>query len=159
MVTIRVLRWIGRGLKAFAETIPQVWLQTAAIVASVFFAWILIAFADFGFSGSVFFGGCTLLIALAAEAWIISRALYRKNRQEAISRMAAGDLSTPIALKAWTKKDRQEAEDISRIHDTVSIAVEKQLQSERLKTELNIIVFMITVTFSEMPIASNICEP
>lgn len=136
MVTIRVLRWIGRGLKAFAETIPQVWLQTAAIVASVFFAWILIAFADFSFSGSVFFGGCTLLIALAAEAWIISRALYRKNRQEAISRMAAGDLSTPIALKAWTKKDRQEAEDISRIHDTVSIAVEKQLQSERLKTEL-----------------------
>ena len=100
------------------------------------FIWILIAFADFRFFGSVFFGGCTLLIALAAEAWIVSRALYRKHRQEAISRMAAGDLSTPVALKAWAKKDRQEAKNLSRIHDTVSVAVEKQLQSERLKSEL-----------------------
>ncbi|MBR3392734.1 MAG: HAMP domain-containing histidine kinase [Firmicutes bacterium] len=136
MVTVRILRWIGRGLKGFAQTLPQVWLQTAAIVSIVLFIWILIAFADFRFFGSVFFGGCTLLIALAAEAWIVSRALYRKHRQEAISRMAAGDLSTPVALKAWAKKDRQEAKNLSRIHDTVSVAVEKQLQSERLKSEL-----------------------
>ena len=136
LFVIIVFRWIRRGLKAFFRAIPHVWKQLILIAGVSFACWLLVMIGSESVDSRIFFSLLFFVIAAGIIFATVQKALYTKERQAAVARLAQGDLTTPVKLKARGIEDQKEAADLSRLHDTVSVAVEQQLQSERMKTEL-----------------------
>ena len=127
----RAVKWCWRTLCALCRGIvggiPMIW-RTAlgCVVVSI----LLIAFESNRAYGLLLM----LLIALSLAACLFSLQL-RKLQKEGEA-LAAGDLNAQVDTK-WMYWDlKRHAENLNSIGDGMAIAVEKQLKSERLKTEL-----------------------
>ena len=70
--------------------------------------------------------------------WLVSlSAVMQMTRlQEGSKRIAEGDFSTPIDTKGLFWEFKTHAENINKVGDGIANAVEKQMKSERFKTEL-----------------------
>lgn len=123
----RVLCALWRGLRSLAGAIPMIW-RTAlgCVVVSI----LLIAFESNHAYGLL----VILLIALSLAACLFSLQL-RKLQKEGEA-LAAGDLDAQVDTKRMYWDLKRHAENLNSIGGGMAIAVEKQLKSERLKTEL-----------------------
>ena len=127
----RAVKWCWRTLcalcRGIVDGIPMIWRTVVGcLVISVLF----IAFE------SNHAGGALLLTlsVLSIAACLFSLQL-RKLQKEGEA-LAAGDMSAQMDTK-WMYWDlKRHAENLNSIGDGMAIAVEKQLKSERLKTEL-----------------------
>jgi signal transduction histidine kinase len=84
-------------------------------------------------------GGMLLWFAVVAIFfWIVtlSAVMQMAKLQEGSRRIAGGDLSTPIDTKGLFWEFKVHAENINKVGDGIANAVEKQMKSERFKTEL-----------------------
>ncbi|MBO4887750.1 MAG: HAMP domain-containing histidine kinase [Firmicutes bacterium] len=136
MFLVIVLRWIGRGMKTFFEAIPQMWKQLALIVGITLGVNFVALLAADSWGGRLMLSLIIWTIGIVIIVKTVRKGLYERMRQAVVTRLAEGDLASPVELKARGREDQAEAANLSRLRDTVSMAVEKQMQSERLKTEL-----------------------
>ena len=130
----KVLKWcwgvlcaIGRGMMNLLHAIPMIW-RTAlgCVVVSI----LLIAFESNRAYGLL----VMLLIALSLAACLFSMQLRKLQREG--EALAAGDLDAQVDTK-WMYWDvKRHAENLNSIGDGMAAAIDKQLKSERLKTEL-----------------------
>lgn len=130
----RVVKWcwktlcdILRGVWEFLLAIPLVW-RTGVITWGIVFIGAI--FASTGGIGMYLFGG--ILLTLVACAFSMQ---LRKLQKEGEA-LAAGNMSAQVDTKHMFWDIKCHAENLNSIGDGMAIAVEKQLKSERLKTEL-----------------------
>ena len=123
----RGLKAIGRGIRSILRALPLVW-RTAlgCCVVSI----VLIA-AESNHAGGLLL--IVLLLLSAAACWV---AVQLRRLQRAGRALAAGDLSAQVDTKGMLWDLKRHGEDLNAVGRGMSIAVEEQLKSERLKTEL-----------------------
>ena len=131
-------RWTLRGLKAARNMLPIVarWvgliliLAMGALVSLIFAA---NAWHDFWifFWGMWFLGFCLLiLVTIGYGAWCFGSLLNGAKN------MAQGDLNQKINNQYLRGAFRQMAAELNSLADGAKIAAERQMKSERMKTEL-----------------------
>ena len=132
----KVLKWcwgvlcaIGRGMMNLLHAIPMIWRTVVlCILASV---------ATMILAGEFYYGGVQLivfLLVLSVAACLFSAQLRKLQREG--EALAAGDLDAQVDTK-WMYWDvKRHAENLNSIGDGMAAAIDKQLKSERLKTEL-----------------------
>ena len=125
-----VLCAFGRGVMNLLHAIPMIW-RTAALCVLVSAATVILADAGY-YDG--YFKLVALLFLLSVAACLFSLQL-RKLQKEGEA-LAAGDLDAQVDTK-WMYWDvKRHAENLNSIGDGMAAAIDKQLKSERLKTEL-----------------------
>lgn len=129
----RFLRWCGRMLGAAARALPLVW-RTALLLLLV--------------SAAEFFGIVTLYhdVEVLATVWLLEKlvlvpaalylALMTRRLLSGGAALAAGELDARIDTRRMVWELRRHGENLNDISRGMQRAVEKQLRSERLKTEL-----------------------
>ena len=131
-------RWIFRGLKAAGKMLPIVarWvgiLLALGIAALISLLLLLDAWRDFWefFWLLATFGLCVLILAVVAYgAWCFGTLL------KGAKNMAHGDLDQKIETKYLLGSFGQMAKELNNLADGAKIAAERQMKSERMKTEL-----------------------
>lgn len=136
----RLLRWIGRGLLAFGRgvlslcrSIPILW-RTALLVLGLGAFDLLVVAVAWDMPGLALIMVFLELVAVAAlalySAWVMRRL---KQAGEAL---AGGRLSAQVDTKGMLWDFKCHGENLNRIGDGMSRAVEERLRSERMKAEL-----------------------
>jgi signal transduction histidine kinase len=123
---------VFRFVKNVIRAVPVVWKTTAAALVITFIDFMLVMFSydenEFILLWAVFH------VILIASAVLISAALrYLKDSGR---RIAAGDTDYRVDVKRLHGDFREHGEDLNNISGGIAIAVEEQMKSERLKTEL-----------------------
>ncbi len=124
------LRWLGRWISRLADTLPVVWQYAVlggvmgllvTITALLVPAWgvIPLVAAILLFGGAVIYGGYAYGIILRGAA-----------------RMAAGDLDDKIDTRFLVGAYGRCAERLNALADVAVVAARKQMQADRMKTEL-----------------------
>ena len=126
-VLCRGLRIIWRGTVAAVRAIPLVWRTVLGGTALAFLSVILLG------NGA---GGLFLLLSLLLIAAAGAAALQLQKLRKGGQALAAGDLSYKVDTHRMFWDFRRHGEDLNAIGRGMRIAVEDQLKSERLKTEL-----------------------
>ena len=133
-LTYRFLRLLWRGLRA-------IWRGTVAAVRAIPMVWrTLLVSTGLAFLIAILLGNhaggaytlLSLLLILAASAFAYQLQKLRKGGQA----LAAGDLGYKVDTRRMLWDLRRHGEDLNAIGRGMRIAVEDQLKSERLKTEL-----------------------
>ena len=133
-LTYRFLRLLWRGLRA-------IWRGTVAAVRAIPLVWrTLLGSTGLAFLIAILLGNhaggaytvLSLLLILAASAFAYQLQKLRKGGQA----LAAGDLGYKVDTRRMLWDLRRHGEDLNAIGRGMRIAVEDQLKSERLKTEL-----------------------
>lgn len=118
----RLVLALWRALVGFVRALPLVWRTAAAGIALSVLALLL------GHASAL------LLLALTAAACLFSMQLRRL--QKGGEALAAGDLSAQVDTSRMYFDLRRHGENLNAISRGMSIAVDRQLRSERLKAEL-----------------------
>ena len=136
--TLRLLRWIGRGIAALFHLLPLVWqwLLAAALMAlTPVTAFICLRNCWDGFWefiwAMVFFGSIIVDILI-----IVHWAYCLGQMMKGVQVMSHGGLHYQIPTRRMTGKFKQFAAAINSMAGAARIAAERQLKSERMKTEL-----------------------
>ena len=133
-LTYRFLRLLWRGLRA-------IWRGTVAAVRAIPLVWrTLLGSTGLAFLIAILLGNhaggaytvLSLLLILAASAFAYQLQKLRKGGQA----LAAGDLGYKVDTRRMLWDLRRHGEDLNAIGRGMRIAVEDQLKSERLKSEL-----------------------
>ena len=135
----RILKWLwklcrlaGRGLRKVIDLLPVMWQWIAA--GGVLGIILLIICAG---SASHWYSVFPLFVCCLAFAALVVYCGYSYGViQKGIKRMKAGDLGEKIKTDWLFGSFKTIAEDLNALADVVAIAAEKQLKSERMKTEL-----------------------
>ena len=136
----KVLRFFGRFCKGFfrgaaglIRGIPMVW-RTVLIclaVCAVEFLGLLLFYHD---TGSLLFFGAVEKIVLCVI--VISAAVMCKNLQKGSEALAEGNLNYKLDTSHMVLTFKEHGENLNRIGEGMSTAVEQRMKSEHLKTEL-----------------------
>ncbi len=136
----RLLRWcwrilcaLGRGIAALARGIPLVWKTALLLAAICLYELICIAGLHWNVEGLFVSWLIEKLLLCAGAIWL---ALQLRRLQESGAALAAGDLDNQVDTKHMYWDFKRHGENLNAISQGMGIAVEKQLRSERLKTEL-----------------------
>ena len=121
------MRWLGRKLNRFFSLMPMTWQWTVA--GMFWFCLTLIA-------GSTHSSFLTLVGIVGAIAMVLYAAHCFGVLLESTKKMSKGDLSTKVDDKFLVGCFREFAEDLNDLADVAVVAAQKQLKSERMKTEL-----------------------
>ena len=136
----RILKWLGRNLRAVGRGlltllrgIPLVWKTVLLLAAICLYELICIAGLHWNVEGLFV---SWLLEKLILCAGVLFLALQLRRLQESGAALAAGDLDAKVDTRHMYWDFRRHGENLNAISQGMGIAVEKQLKSERLKTEL-----------------------
>ena len=128
----RVLCAAGRGVLELLRGVPLVW-KTLLVVAGLSQLEFL-TFINSGIHQDAFF--LWLLIRGLECAAVLFIALQLRKLQEQGEALAAGDLDAKVDTSRMFWDFRRHGENLNDISRSISLAVDEQLKSERLKTEL-----------------------
>ena len=128
-LVVIIIRLIFKGIFA----IPLVW-RTVVLLASVSFFEFVIIMAS-GAEPKVLVIGW-FLEKIVFYPFIFYIALMLKKLKVAGDKIAAGDISYRAGTKGLWGDFRKHAVNLNAVSDSVTIAVEERLKSERMKTEL-----------------------
>ena len=131
-------RWTVRGLKAAGSMLPIVAKWVGLILGLVLCAFLSLVVClncwDYIFQvfwGLVTFGFCVLILAVIGyAAWCFG------NLLKGAGNMAQGDLDQKIENKYLFGSFGQMAKELNHLADGAKIAAQRQMKSERMKTEL-----------------------
>lgn len=133
----RVVHWFQTLYESRREN--QKLIIRYVVILIVNFFLLLIVFLLFGvwYPGAGFF---FLLILILADVYMLYRlAKNEKGKDEiksALKEISQGNLDYQIDTADMSKQNREMAEEVNRMRDGLKTAVETQLKSERLKTDL-----------------------
>ena len=141
---LRFLRWVAGGLKfavrgcrAMFRLLPVIWqwLLTALLMVTVPFI-ALIFFVDAWHIWEIFWGLVLLLTVLADIAMVCYGAWCFGTLMKGAKTMAQGNLNYHIPTGFMIGAFRDFGVQLNSLADAAHLAAEKQLKSERMKTEL-----------------------
>lgn len=127
----RVCRFCGRCISRFLGVLPVIWewLLIAFGLALGLFITMLITFETGFFLILLWWCGVGVVV-VGYGGWCYG------NIRKGIKRMKEGNLNEKINTEWMFGSFKSIAEDLNALADVVAIAAEKQLKSERMKTEL-----------------------
>ena len=132
-----LLYWVCRGAWAGAKWVWYV-LKNLPLVWKTALVWGIISFVELVACLSERAEACLVvwfIEKLVLTPVILLFAIGLKKLQDGARRMAAGDM-VPVPEKFLFPDERKHAQSLNSIGQGARLAVEKQLKSERLKTEL-----------------------
>ena len=130
----KALRFVFRAIGKLISLLPMIWQYVLAVVAMGIAILITIAVCANGSGAAILFflfhtvTGCIGLVAYGGYA--LGTIL------KGIKRMRQGDLNQKINTRFLFGSYRKAAEDLNSLAEAAKLAAEKQLKSERMKTEL-----------------------
>ena len=124
---LRTLAAFGKLLLDILRGIPLVWKTALGSLVLWLFVFALCS------SNAV---GLAILVALLVSLLTCAAAMQLRRLQKGGAALAAGDFETKIPTKHMYWDFKRHAENLNSVGEGMSLAVEKQLKSERLKTEL-----------------------
>jgi len=122
-----LFRWIGRKLHRWLSLMPVTWQWT--LTGCFLFCMILIAATTYN-------DGMTLLCVVGSLALILYGSHCFGVLLDSTRKMGKGDLDTKVDDKLMIGCFKEFAEDLNDLADVAVVAAQKQLKSERMKTEL-----------------------
>lgn len=125
----RIIKALGRGIRNVVRALPLVW-RTALGGAVLTAVLTCLAADDYNHSFGAF---CIMALLTLAACWI---ALQLRRLQKAGQALAAGDLAAQVDTRGMLWDLKGHGEDLNAVSRGMAIAVDEQLRSERLKTEL-----------------------
>ena len=128
----RALCAAGRGVRDLLRGIPLVW-KTLLVVLGLSQLEFL-AFINSGIGQDAFF--FWLLIRAVECAAVLCVAVWLRRLQEQGEALAAGDVDAKVDTSRMLWDFKRHGENLNDISRSISLAVDEQLKSERLKTEL-----------------------
>ena len=135
---VRGLRWVGRGCRAVFGMLPLIWqwLLAAFLMAACPIACLLCAAAAWdGFWE--FFWIMMLVLSVLGDIALIAYWAYSLGQlMKGVTVMSQGGLHYQIPTRRMTGRFRDFAAAINSMAGAARIAAERQLKSERMKTEL-----------------------
>ena len=138
LLICRTYRWIKEKWLFLYRNLNCLW-QSVVVVSGFAFLTVLVGtFCILVYDSAIviFFWIYMLLAYLALLALAIVFQLQYRRVREGIRRIGAGDPAAQVDLEGLYGDLRRAAEELNQIQAAVQLAVEKQLKSERLKTEL-----------------------
>ena len=135
---VRALRWVARGCRAIFLMLPLIWQWLlAAVLMAICPVVCLIAMAAAWDGFWEFFWAVMLIASLCGDIFLIARwAFCLGQLQKGVAIMSQGGLHYQIPTRHMTGKFRDFALAINSMAGAARIAAERQLKSERMKTEL-----------------------
>ena len=126
-LTAGLFRWMGARVNRFAALLPLTWqwILMGGLMLGLVFVTVAGRF-DLGMVLSVLFA--VVLILYGANCF--------GKLQEAVRKMSRGDLGGKVDDKRMVGAFRDFAQDLNDLADVAKLAAQKQLKSERMKTEL-----------------------
>lgn len=129
----RICKGLFRGLKTLLRGTPMVW-RTVLLCLAVCLMEFLGLIAFYRYSGILlFFWGLEKVILCVAVTFA---AILCKNLQEGSEALAEGDLNYHLDTSHMILDFKEHGENLNRIGEGISAAVEQRMKSEHLKTEL-----------------------
>ena len=130
---IRLVKFAGKTVLLLLRNLPLIWRTVLIAVGLVAADWLLLFLAFNGEGDAVLFWILKVLVQTGA---LLYGALFMRKLQQGGAALAAGDLSfkTDTRIMFWDFK--RHGENLNRISEGMSAAVEERLRSERMKTEL-----------------------
>lgn len=135
MLVYRVCHWLKTKCLNLYHSLPSIWkgllVGCIACVLTLYVGTYCIyveSIALFWLFMGVLFVGLAGVIA--------AYQLQLRKLQEGIRQVASGDLDARVESRGMHGDMKEQAENLNHINEAVKTAVEKQLKSERLKTEL-----------------------
>ncbi|MGN0998085.1 MAG: sensor histidine kinase [Faecousia sp.] len=125
-------KWVLRGLCSLAGMLPVIWqwLLTALLLAFL----TLLAFVEVI---SRYGNGLWLLLALAADLFMVAYSGYALGvLLSGAKEMTKGNLNRKINTKYLIGSFREFAQQLNSLSETAMVAAQKQMKSERMKSEL-----------------------
>ncbi len=131
----KCLRFIGRGIVTVFRALPMIWRGAVVLALNAILDFvILLMFLDRTLEGVgifLFFLKMALVFGLGLYA-----AIFMRKLQKGANALASGDLSYTTDTKGMFWDFKRHGENLNRISEGMTAAVEKRLQSERMKAEL-----------------------
>lgn len=129
----RICKGLFHVLKTLLRGIPMVWrtVLLCLIVCLVEFLGLIVFYHDTGVL--LFFWGLEKVILCVAVTFA---AILCKNLQEGSEALAEGDLNYHLDTSHMILDFKEHGENLNRIGEGISAAVEQRMKSEHLKTEL-----------------------
>lgn len=118
--------------KAFCA-IPMV-ARTIVVLCGITFVEFLYILGCHGDDGRLIIGW--FLAKVILYPMILYIAYMMSRLKTAGSRLASGDIGTPVDTKGFVLDFKQHAVNLNKVSDSVGLAVDERLKSERMKTEL-----------------------
>jgi len=133
----RIFKIIGKGIHQIYDR------RKATTKMIILFSLFIISFsvleaAIIFFHGiwKILFGACYLLLGISVLWKLLEREIQNTKLAEGAERIADGDLNYKINMRDFKGIDKRLVKAINRICDGLSIAVEKSIKDERMKTDL-----------------------
>jgi len=133
----KLLRRFGKLLGKFFRLLPLMWQWIVTAIAMVLLPTIcfVLALSTYRF-GRFFFVMWTIMFCLADIAMVCYGAYAFGILIRGAKQMKEGDLSAKIPTKYLFGVFREFADHLNALADVATVAAKKQMQSERMKTEL-----------------------
>ena len=126
----RIFRWIGKKIRRFLSLLPLTWQWLLMGFTMIFV--LLLSIDSFKDGNDI-----ALPIGLAITIGIVIYAAHCFGvLSESTKRMGKGDLDTKVEDKLLIGCFEDFAQDLNALADVAVVAAQKQLKSERMKTEL-----------------------
>lgn len=122
-----------RGSLELVSQIPIIWKTALALGVLTMVEFVVLMLCWYEPDILTFLWALEKLILIPAVLWLV---LGLKRLQTASNRLAEGDLSYQVDTKGMVRGIRHHGESLNRISAGMAKAVEEQLKSERMKTEL-----------------------
>ncbi|MBP3683344.1 MAG: hypothetical protein J6J12_00065 [Oscillospiraceae bacterium] len=123
----RIFGWLWKGLNRFMKLLPVTWQWLLYGACMIFFTMLAFQFAN---EFAIF---CCLMVPVIIILYV---AHCYGTLAESTRRMGKGDLNTKVDDKLMVGCFKDSAADLNALADVAVVAAQKQLKSERMKTEL-----------------------
>lgn len=126
-----LLKWIFEKLKYLFLQMPIIWKRVLAFGAFLLSQWMI------WFSyGHILFVLIGIVACVAVFVYIVREGVGKEKIRAGISRIAGGEVDYKIPLDHLKGMQREIAEKINTVGEGLDAAVEENMKSERLKTDL-----------------------
>ncbi len=134
----RVFRWIKEKWLLLYRNMSFLWKSLVVVFGFAFVTLLVGSFCILVYDTAfvIFFWIYMTIASFALLVLAIGFQLQYRRIQEGIRHIVSGDPAARIDVSGMYGDMREQAENLNRINASVQTAVEKQLKSERLKTEL-----------------------
>ncbi len=128
-MTLRLCRFLWQGLKAIALMLPTILLWL--VIGFIVWLLLLLTAAELPYESGPF-----LMVSLGGAALIVYAAYSMGKLKKAIAQMAKGDLNTQVSTRKLHGTFRVMGQGLNQLSHGANLAAERQIKSERMKTEL-----------------------
>ncbi len=133
LLIYRIFAWLIKKIVYAVGCIPLIWKTLLGILSYILIDWIALVVTDGEFDNFLIF---YIIKNLIFAALLVSFVIALKKLQRGGEKIANGDLSYQMDTRSLFGDYKKFAHTLNRISDSMSIAVEERIKSERMKTEL-----------------------